>query len=121
MNKVHTATAILKYWEEHPEVDSPVLRAAKSDDDGTLIEVFTLNLFSGPSGAEPAPYWFVFQNGILRQWGRPNDWPNVAAKYNINFNPNPTNRPPQEPETPAMSGTLKHPTMNLPEDWLLVR
>ena len=70
----------------------PVLRAAKSDSAGRLIEVITL-MMADPY-KEATEYWFVFKNGVLQQWGRPEDWTNAAATYDINFNPQPRVRAP---------------------------
>jgi hypothetical protein len=64
----------------------PVLRAAKRQNSGDLIEVFTLPML--PSSKECCTeYWFVFKNNQLVQWGRPEDWKAASASYDINFNP----------------------------------
>ena len=61
-----------------------VIRAAQQDDGG-LIEVGEVVL---TDQIRPAvPYWFLFNDGILQQWGRPEDWQNVKARYEINYNP----------------------------------
>jgi hypothetical protein len=39
-------------------------------------------------------YLFVFRNGRLEQWGKPDDWQRVASRYQIDFNPAPAVRLP---------------------------
>ena len=56
-----------------------------------LTEVATLKL--GDVASETTEYWFVFQNGRLVQWGLPDDWQSVSARYDINFNPKTSVRP----------------------------
>lgn len=71
----------------------PILRASKVTPDGQ-IDVATVPL-QGPSlGASDTDYWFVFKNDRLVQWGRPEDWRNVSATYQIDFNPSPSVRTP---------------------------
>lgn len=72
---------------EHPRIQQPILRAAKRDSSGVVTEVFTLDLRSRNAGQ--VEYWFVFRNGVLEQWGRPEDWGDVSETYDINFNPAP--------------------------------
>ena len=61
-----------------------VIRAAQKSDD-ELIEVGEMLLSDGSTGI--VAYWFLFQNGILEQWGQPEDWKDVKARYEINYNP----------------------------------
>ena len=69
---------------------SAVLRAAQKGSDGILVEVLTLEMLGSASVA--TDYWFVFKNSVLVQWGRPEDWQQVAAKYEVSFNPGPSVR-----------------------------
>lgn len=64
------------------------LRAAQRQSDGSLVEVGTLTL--SPDGyADPVEYWLLFVDAELVQWGQPQDWRDVAARYEIAFNPVP--------------------------------
>jgi hypothetical protein len=81
-----TKSQFFEYFD-HAKAERPVVRAAKSEG-GTVTEVITLRLIRSRS-TEPTDYWFVFQDGTLRRWGRPEDWGTVAATYDINFNPAP--------------------------------
>ena len=84
-----TKSQFLTYFNA-PNVEGPVLRAMKSEG-GIVTEVMTLRLVRD-AGSSTNEYWFVFQNGRLRQWGLPDDWSAVAATYNVNFNPAPAVR-----------------------------
>ena len=63
------------------------IRAAKRTDSGDLLEVGQLVLMDETNKERKVPYWFLFKNGKLVQWGRPEDWRAVAARYEIDFNP----------------------------------
>lgn len=65
-------------------MQGPVTRASKMAGSDT-IEVLSLTL-DEPNHAH-ADYWFVFRNSRLEQWGRPEDWRPVAARYEISWNP----------------------------------
>ncbi len=81
--------------DPNAQVVQPVLRAAKNDQ-GKVTEVFTLDMRDQmrDQNRQATTYWFVFEGGVLRQWGRPGDWAQVAATYDINFNPFQTVRTP---------------------------
>lgn len=64
---------------------NPVARASKMTADG-ILEVFTMPLRQSAM-ANDVDYWFLFKNDRLMQWGRPEDWQQVAATYQIEFNP----------------------------------
>ena len=84
----------LAQWSDpdsNARVAQPVLRAAKNDQ-GKVTEVFTLDMRDQFS--QVTPYWFVFEDGVLRQWGPPGDWAQVAATYDIDFDPFPDDRTP---------------------------
>lgn len=69
----------------------PVPRASKVTGNDT-IEVMTLPLRD--VDGKNADYWFVFKNSHLVQWGKPQDWKNVAATYQIDLNSAPGARSP---------------------------
>jgi hypothetical protein len=73
-------------------ISPPILRAAKRQNSGELVEVFTLAMFSGTGVL--TEYWFVFKNKQLAQWGKPEDWSTVSTSYDISFNPSPSVRVP---------------------------
>lgn len=64
------------------------IRAARRTTEGMLLEVGEIPLLDPPSGRITA-YWFLFENERLVQWGRPEDWRSVSARYQIDFNPSP--------------------------------
>lgn len=68
------------------------IRAAQRQADSSLIEVGSLRLTK--DGSAPTEYWLLFRNGMLEQWGRPDDWQKVSARYQIDFNPNASVRAP---------------------------
>lgn len=66
------------------------IRAAKRNSNGKLVEVGEVPLITQSGSSQSAiPYWFLFEEGRLAQWGRPEDWRNSAARYDIHFNPSP--------------------------------
>ncbi|MDH5217156.1 MAG: hypothetical protein OEX19_05650 [Gammaproteobacteria bacterium] len=60
------------------------IRSAKKHN-GKLIEIGELLMSDGVSAA--VPHWFLFEDGELVQWGQPQDWKEVKARYEINYNP----------------------------------
>jgi hypothetical protein len=62
------------------------IRAARRTAGGKLLEVGEVPLWNS-NVARDIPYWFLFEEGRLVQWGRPEDWRSVAARYQIDFNP----------------------------------
>ena len=60
------------------------LRAAQKNN-GKLIEV--AEVFLSNINYNPIPYWFIFENGILVQYGQPSDWKEVKDRYEIIYNP----------------------------------
>jgi hypothetical protein len=64
-----------------------VIRAARKTERGNVLEVAELPMLS-PEG-RITTFWFLFDDGQLIQWGRPEDWRRVSARYDINFNPTP--------------------------------
>ena len=63
------------------------IRAARRDASGTLIEVGEVLLLSEEDRLKLTPYWFLFENGRLVRWGRPEDWQAFSASYQIDFTP----------------------------------
>jgi hypothetical protein len=81
------------YWQSGCKggtCDLPIVRAAKTTSDGLLTEVVTIVLVD--NSANRTEHWFVFKAGRLKQWGRPEDWQQVAARYEVAFNPTPSVR-----------------------------
>ena len=64
------------------------MRATRQTERGSLLEVGEVPLWDRSVGRD-IPYWLLFENGKLIQWGRPEDWRSVAARYQIDFNPSP--------------------------------
>lgn len=64
------------------------MRAAQRSSNGKLIEVGEVLLTDGVTPT--VSHWFMFEEGLLVQWGRPEDWKKVSARYEINFNPSPS-------------------------------
>lgn len=71
--------------------DGAIVRAAQVGKDGVLTEVLTVNM--APLDFSTVQHWFLFRNNVLVQWGRPEDWQAVSARYEVNFNPGPAVRP----------------------------
>jgi len=63
------------------------IRAAQRSINGKLLEVGEVLLTDGVT--RPVSHWFMFEDGLLVQWGRPEDWKKAAMRYDINFNPSP--------------------------------
>jgi len=63
------------------------IRAARRDASGNLIEVGEVLLLNEEDMYKLTPYWFLFENGRLVRWGRPEDWRAFSANYQIDFNP----------------------------------
>ena len=63
------------------------IRAAQRDASGTLIEVGEVLLLNEEDRYKLTPYWFLFENGRLVRWGRPEDWQAFSVNYQIDFTP----------------------------------
>ena len=68
------------------DTNGAILRAAQRQDNGELIEVLTLEMIVADASST-VDYGFVFKEGLLVQWGRPEDWQQVSGRYEISFNP----------------------------------
>jgi hypothetical protein len=75
---------------EGRDVPGMQIRAARRTGNGKLLEVGEVPLIT-QTGTEKRviPYRFLFEDGRLVQWGRPEDWRASSARYEIHFNPSP--------------------------------
>ena len=64
------------------DVEGMEIRPTRRTDNRRLYEVGEVVLNTGSNNV---PYWFLFENGRLIQWGRQRDWPAVAKHYKIDF------------------------------------
>lgn len=89
-----TKESILLYFAERADYRSArplpgmVIRAAQRSSRGKLLEVGTVFLSDGVT-PDVVSHWLMFEDGVLVQWGRPEDWKKAALRYDINFNPLP--------------------------------
>ena len=72
------------------DVEGMEIRPTRRTDNRRLYEVGEVVLNTGSNNV---PYWFLFENGRLIQWGRQRDWPAVAKHYKIEFNDSPAAAP----------------------------
>jgi hypothetical protein len=63
------------------------IRAARKDAAGSLLEVGEVLLLNEEDVYKLTPYWFLFENGRLVRWGRPEEWQAISAAYQIDFSP----------------------------------
>ncbi len=96
LNKIsigQTKGQVLAYYQGQAVGNVPgmEMRASQKNASGKLIEVGEVLLTDGVTST--VSYWFIFENGILVQWGRPEDWQQAATRYEINYN-----RPPGVPQ-----------------------
>ena len=55
------------------------IRAAQHTANGKLLEFGEVLLSDGVKPTDS--YWFIFEDGLLVQWGRPKDWKKVSSGY----------------------------------------
>jgi hypothetical protein len=78
------STVFVKQRGKVIKVEGIRLRASgRSPRDGT-IEVGEVVL--ADAEAAPTPYWFLFEDGRLLAWGRPDEWRPTATRYQIDLN-----------------------------------
>ena len=70
------------------DIPGMVIRAAQRSSSGKLLEIGEVLLTDGVT-PYVVSHWFMFEDGLLVQWGRPEDWRKAASHYDINFNPSP--------------------------------
>jgi len=58
------------------------IRAAQKSN-GKLLEVGEVLMTDEVSPT--VAYWFLFEDGVLVQWGQPEDWKDVKARYELNI------------------------------------
>lgn len=82
----NTKAQLLNIYKRNPHGNVPgmEIRASQKNTSGKLIEVGEVLLTDGVTAT--VSYWFIFENGVLAQWGRPEDWQQAATRYEINYN-----------------------------------
>ena len=73
--------------ENKPGGAPPMLIRAAQKSNGKMLEVGEVLMTDGVSYPPTVAYWFLFEDGVLVQWGQPEDWKDVKARYEINYNP----------------------------------
>jgi hypothetical protein len=63
------------------------MRSAQRSTSGQLVEVGEVMLTDGVTPS--VMHWFMFEDGIMTQWGRPEDWNKAAVRYEMLINPPP--------------------------------
>ena len=64
----------------------PMLIRAAQRSNGKLVEVGEMRMLDKAS-RRTTIVWFLFEDNTLQQWGRPEDWRSVSARYEIDYNP----------------------------------
>lgn len=83
----NTKAQLLNFYRSQPtngNIPGMEIRASQKSGNGKLIEVGEVTLTDGVTSN--VPHWFIFENGVLVQWGRPEDWQQAATRYEINYN-----------------------------------
>jgi hypothetical protein len=76
-------TVFVKQGGKIVKVDGMRLRSSGQSERSTRIEVSEVTL-AEPDGLE-TPYWFLFEDGRLLAWGRPDQWRSTAARYRVDL------------------------------------
>ena len=94
INSVSIGTSkdtLMRAWPAKGDIPGLSIRAARRTASGTLLEVGEIPMVSDEkerSGTRKIrTYWFLFEDGKLAQWGRPEDWRETSKRYDIHFNP----------------------------------
>lgn len=61
------------------------IRAAQHSANGKLLEFGEVLLSDGVKPTDS--YWFIFEDGLLVQWGLPKDWKKASSEF-VNPSPN---------------------------------
>jgi len=79
--------SLLNLFPGQPRVGGapPMQIRAAQKNDSSLIEVGEVLMTDGVSAT--VAYWFLFEDGVLVQWGQPSDWKAVKARYEISYSP----------------------------------
>ena len=83
----------LRSWPTAGETPGFRIRAARRTTSGSLLEVGEIPLLSNEKERYNSDrnivrtYWFLFENGKLVQWGRPEDWREASRQYQIQYTP----------------------------------
>jgi len=74
----------LKYNQDSRAIPMQIRSTKKVN--GELIEIGEMPMIDSRGGSNIKTYWFLFKNGKLQQWGRPDDIKNITQRYEVNVN-----------------------------------
>jgi hypothetical protein len=77
-------TVFVKQGRKIERIDGIRLRVSGRSPRNSVIEVGEVVLVD--RGSERTPYWFLFEEGRLLEWGRPDQWEAAAARHHIKLN-----------------------------------
>jgi hypothetical protein len=77
-------TVFVKQGRKIEKVDGIRLRVSGRSSRNSVIEIGEVMLVD--SGSERTPYWFLFEDGRLLEWGKPDQWGPAAARHQIKLN-----------------------------------
>jgi hypothetical protein len=77
-------TVFVKQGRKIEKIDGIRLRVSGRSSRNSVIEVGEVVLVD--SGSERTPYWFLFEDGRLLEWGKPDQWGAAAARHHFKLN-----------------------------------
>jgi hypothetical protein len=75
------ATVFVKQGGKVEQIDGIRLRVSSRPAPNRLVEVGEVVV--GERGSDGIPYWFLFEEGRLLAWGKPEQWDAAALRYQI--------------------------------------
>jgi hypothetical protein len=75
------ATVFVKQGGKVEQIDGIRLRVSSRPAPNRLVEVGEVVV--GDGGSNGTPYWFLFEEGLLLAWGKPEQWDAAALRYQI--------------------------------------
>ena len=75
------ATVFVKQGGKVEQIDGIRLRVSSRPAPNRLVEVGEVVV--GDRGSNGTPYWFLFEEGLLLAWGKPEQWEAAALRYQI--------------------------------------